>query len=159
MRRYADLEIRILPLEAEGFPVELTLDGQRQYARGYADAGFVPWTPSLSPEEDGRQLFEWLLGDAALRTAWAEVRGANPQRRIRLRIDAEAPELHGLPWEIMRAPEGDTSLPLAAGSSTPFSRYLAGPWEPGEAIPQRPIKIAVAIAAPDNLAGVWAGRD
>lgn len=164
MLRFADLEIRILPLEEKGFPIELTLDGQRQYARGYADAGFLPWTSSLSPEEDGRQLFGWLFDDAALHTAWAEVRGASPQRRIRLRIDAEAPELHSLPWETMRAPEGDESLPLAAGSSTPFSRYLAGPWQPGEAIPQRPIKIAVAIAAPDNLAeyglaAIDAGRE
>ncbi len=151
MLQYADLEIRILPLEDEGFPVELTLDGQRQYARGHADSGFLPWTPSLAPEEDGRQLFEWLFADPALRSAWDEVRGAHPQRRIRLRIDADAPVLHSLPWEILRAPEGKSGLPLAASSSTPFSRYLAGPWDPGAAIPQRPIKIAVAIAAPDNL--------
>ncbi len=152
MLQYADLDIRILPLEDEGYPVELTLDGQRQYARGYADPGFLPWTPSLAPEQDGRQLFEWLFADPALRSAWDEVRGAHPQRRIRLRIDADAPALHSLPWEILRAPEGKSGLPLAASSSTPFSRYLAGPWDPGAAIPQRPIKIAVAIAAPDNLA-------
>ncbi len=151
MLQYADLDIRILPLEDEGYPVELTLDGQRQYARGYADPGFLPWTPSLAPEQDGRQLFEWLFADPALRSAWDEVRGAHPQRRIRLRIDADAPALHSLPWEILRAPEGKSGLPLAASSSTPFSRYLAGPWDPGAAIPQRPIKIAVAIAAPDNL--------
>ncbi len=112
----------------------------------------MPWTPTPTPEEDGRRLFAWLFGDAALRTAWAEVRGAHPQRRIRLRIDAEAPQLHALPWEMMRAPEDDTNLPLAAGSSTPFSRYLAGPWDPGAAIPRRPIQIAVAVAAPENLA-------
>ena len=152
MLQYADLEIRILPLEDEGYPVELTLDGQRQYARGYADPGFLPWTPSLAPEQDGRQLFEWLFADPALRSAWDEVRGAHPQRRIRLRIDAAAPALHSLPWEILRAPGGKSGLPLAASNSTPFSRYLAGPWDPGAAIPQRPIKIAVAISAPDNLA-------
>ncbi len=40
---------------------------------------------------------------------------------------------------------------LAAMDSTPFSRYLAGPWMPGRPILKRPIRISVAIANPENL--------
>ena len=71
---------------------------------------------------------------------------------MRLRIDATAPELHALPWELLREP-GDGSIPqdLAATVATPFSRYLAGKLQPGSPILKRPIKVLVAIANPQNL--------
>ena len=45
---FADLEIRILAKQAEGYPVELTVNREQQYARGYLPAGFLPWTPGAS---------------------------------------------------------------------------------------------------------------
>ncbi len=105
--------------------------------------------PSADPAADGARLWEWLFADPALRAQWAEVRGQCPQRRVRLRIDADAPELHALPWELLRDPE--TRSDLAASSATPFSRYLAGRWLPGSPILQRPIRVLVAIATPANL--------
>ncbi len=150
---YADLEIRILEKQADGYPLEMTLDRAREFPRGFLDPGFLPWAPSASPAGDGERLFRWLFASEQIRSAWTEVRGGQPQRRIRLRIDAGAPELHDLPWELLRDP-GDGAPPenLAATAATPFSRYLAGKWRPGSPILKRPIKILVAIASPANLA-------
>jgi len=137
----ADLEIRILKREAEGYPVEITLNHDLQYERGF-----------LGPElliGDGARLFRWLFADDVLRKAWEHARGQHPRRRIRLRLDADAPELHALPWEAMHDP--DSGLALSASDATPFSRYLAGTWSPGSPIPTRPVKILVAIANPTGL--------
>jgi hypothetical protein len=148
-----DLEIRISGLKSEGYPVEITVNNQFEFGPGYLDPDFLPWVPSARPREDGERLFGWLFGDDRLKTAWAEARGQHPERRIRLRIDEDAPELHAIPWELLRdTPEGVPPQDLAAVAATPFSRYLAGRWQPGTPIPQRPIKILVAIASPLDLA-------
>ncbi|HSG17707.1 MAG TPA: CHAT domain-containing protein [Anaerolineae bacterium] len=152
MAEYADLEIRILEQQAEGYPVEMTLNSEQQFPRGFLDPGFLPWVSAGTAAEDGENLFNWLLSDEALKMAWAEVRGQRPHRRIRLRIDATAPELHAIPWELLRdAGEGMVAQDLAATSATPFSRYLAGRWRTGGPVLQRPIRILVAIASPQNL--------
>ncbi|MEZ4708556.1 MAG: CHAT domain-containing protein [Caldilineaceae bacterium] len=150
---YADLEIRILNQTAAGYPLELTLNAEQEFSGGQLDPAFLPWIPSVDPAADGQRLFEWLFGHAKMQAAWAEVRGQFSQRRLRLRIDADAPELHALPWELLReAVEGAPPNDLAATSATPFSRYLAGRWQPGSPILQRPIRVLVAMANPQNLA-------
>lgn len=150
---YADLEIRILEERDEGYPVEMTLNQEQEFGPGYLDPGFLPWVPTASPDADGQRLFDWLLADDRLKTAWAEVRGSSPQRRVRLRIDAGAPELHAVPWELLRdGGNGSPPQDLAAASATPFSRYLAGRWQPGSPILKRPIRVLVAVASPANLA-------
>lgn len=152
MLEFADLEIRIFSQQPEGFPVELTLNNEQQFPRGYLDPGFLPWVPGVDLGEDGERLLAWLLADKALKSAWAEVRGQQSQRRIRLRIDAAAPELHALPWELLREPgDGAAPLDLAATAATPFSRYLAGRWQPGSPVLKRPVRVLVAIANPENL--------
>jgi hypothetical protein len=148
---YTDLEIRVLEAQAEGYPVEITLNSEQEFPRGYLKPDFLPWVPSASPDEDGERLFDWLFADDQLKTAWAEVRGGQPQRRIRLRLDATVPELHAIPWELLRDTSVSPSQDLAASMATPFSRYLAGTWQPGSPILKRPLKILVAIANPDNL--------
>jgi len=40
---------------------------------------------------------------------------------------------------------------LAAYVATPFSRYVAGTWQPGSPIMGRPIRILIAIASPQDL--------
>jgi len=127
MADYADLEIRILEKQKEGYPVEMTLNSEQQFPRGYIDSEFLPWVSSGSAAEDGAKLFESLLADEPLKMAWAEVRGQQPRRRIRLRIDAAAPELHAIPWELLRDPGDDgAAQDLAAMPATPFSRYMTG---------------------------------
>ncbi len=146
---YADLEIRILEQQdTKGYPVEMTLNHEQEYQAGYLDPAEVDdWLPGISPQEDGRRLFSLLAGNDAFSQAWAEIRGRQSQRRIRLRIDERAPKLQRIPWECLR----DDKQDLAASAATPFSRYLAGTWQPGSPILIRPIKILVAIADPDNL--------
>ena len=43
---YSDLEIRILDRQDGGYPVELTLDKERQFDRGFLDPTFLPWLDS-----------------------------------------------------------------------------------------------------------------
>ena len=154
---YVDLEIRILGREGGGYPVELTLEGDRQFPRGHLAADFLPWVPSADEVADGERLFRALFADPDLAVAWFESRGTRPLRRLRLRIDPQAAELHVIPWELLREPatqqltEEQPSALLAASTATPFSRYLAGRWRPGSPVIQRPLKILVAIADPDNL--------
>lgn len=150
-----DLEIRIfqrqthpeLAEEALGYPVEITLGGQQEFPRGYLDAGVVPWAPTGVPEADGQKLFETLFADGALRGAWAEAQGQAPQRRVRLRIDANAAELHALPWELLQ----QGPVMLSAQADTPFSRYLpiALPWS--GPVEERPIRVLAVIADPEDL--------
>jgi tetratricopeptide (TPR) repeat protein len=150
---YADLEIRILERQGAGYPVELTLDGEQEFPRGYLSPDLLPWVPSATPAEDGERLFQLLLADDRLRAAWAEVRGQTPLRRVHLRIDESAPELHALPWELLR--ELGSGVPpqtLAATVATPFSRDLAGKWLSVTPVAERPVKLLVVIANPNDLA-------
>jgi hypothetical protein len=123
----ADLEIRILQRQDAGYPVEITLAGQQEFPRGYLAADILPWASSGDPVADGQQLLDKLLADAALRNAWAEARGQASKRRIRLRLDATAAELHTLPWELLlegSAAQLGAPIMLSAQTDTPFSRYL-----------------------------------
>ena len=146
-QNYADLEIRILQKDARGYPVEITFNGDQEFPRAHL-AGELPTVDIDNPAISGEELFAWLFADPLLATAWAEARGRQGQRRIRLRIDDTAPELHPLPWESLRSPV--TSY-IAASDATPFSRYIAGPWMPGSPVHKRPIRILVAISNPTDL--------
>lgn len=149
---YADLEVRILKKDADGYPVEITFNGELEFPRGVLSADRPVLTAGAGSGEDGVALFQWLFASDALKTAWANARGQRPQRRIRLRIDEGAPELHQIPWELLRdSGDGGVALDLAALESTPFSRYLAGPWVPGSPILKRPVRVLVAVAHPSNL--------
>ena len=144
---FTDLEIRIFQKQEQGYPVEITLGGQQEFPRGFLPGEVLPWSPSGDVSADGQKLFETLFKDGTLRGAWAEARGRAQQRRLRLRIDPQAAELHALPWELLQ----ENQTLIAAQSDTPFSRYLpiALPWS--GAVEQRPIKVLVAISNPDDL--------
>ena len=144
---FCDLEVRIFPCTEQGYPVEITLDGEQVFNRGYAPATLADWTSSGDLTADGQALLAALLNDAVSREAWERARGQAEQRRIRLRIDPTATKLHALPWELLL--EGDTLL--AAHADTPFSRYLpiALPW--GSAVEERPLRILVTISNPADL--------
>jgi hypothetical protein len=157
---YADVEIRIRervirevddqPVSC--YPVEITVDGEREFPQGYLDAATQPPNPTDAHYADagfGQKLFAWLFEGQQLKENWAEIRGAYPQRRLRLRIDADAPELHRVVWESLCEPKRK-ELPqrhLAAGSATPFSRYLSGRTPHGKPVLGRPIKILVVAPA------------
>lgn len=149
---YADLEIRILSREVEGYPVEITFSGEQEFPRGFLDPAVTGEFATVAEVEQGNLLFKRLFEDTALKTAWATAAGQNPNRRIRLRIDAGAPELHALPWEMLTENDiGTGTQRLAAAQATPFSRYLAGQWRAGRPVLERPLKLLVAVANPDDL--------
>ncbi len=149
---YADLEIRILRKDSTGYPVEITFNGDLEFPRGILAPSLPALSGGATPEEDGAILWEWLFADTALKVAWANARGLQPRRRIRLRIDADAPELHQIPWELLRdVGESGAAFDLAALDSTPFSRYIAGSWIPGTPVLERPIRVLVAVANPGAL--------
>ena len=146
---YADLEIRILQKDANGYPVEITFNGEQEFPRGLLTPDLPPPTPS---ETYGQRLFAWLFSSDALKKAWANARGQQPNRRIRLRIDEGAPGLHAIPWEMLQdTNDGGIPLDLCATDATPFSRYIAGAWVPGSPILKRPIRVLVAVANPEGL--------
>lgn len=148
---YADLEVRILARQDKGYPVEITYSGEQEFPRAFLDPKILPWRRRTSGEEEGEDLFLHLFRAEELRQAWIEARGQNPRRRLRLRIDEAAPELHTLPWETLRNPDPAGPEVLAADHATPFSRYLAGRWRPGQPILERPIQMLMVIAAPRDL--------
>jgi len=131
---YSDLEIRILKKDTNGYPVEITFNGELEFPRGALSPELPVLTASAGSGQDGVMLFQWLFSDDALKTAWANARGQRPLRRIRLRIDDGAPELHQIPWELLRdIGEGGVALDLAALEATPFlalHRRLVGSRQP-----------------------------
>jgi CHAT domain-containing protein len=145
--QFADLEIHILPRRNEGYPVQITLDGQQDFPRGYLSTDILNWHSNGDSDQDGRYLFKTLFADNVLSNAWATARGRALQRRIRLWIDVEAAELHALPWELLQQEQ----VPLSAQADTPFSRYLPVdlPWS--DPIKERPIRVLVVISNPDDL--------
>ncbi len=148
---FDDLEVRIFARQAAGYPVEFTLNGEQVFPpRGhcaYLDADIASWQSSGDVGRDGARLFAALIADPELREAWGRVCGQAQRRRIRLRIDSAAPELHTLPWELM----GEEGVSLAASAHTPFSRYLPidKPW--GQMVQARPIRVLALISNPSDL--------
>ncbi|HEX4953392.1 MAG TPA: CHAT domain-containing protein [Thermoanaerobaculia bacterium] len=149
----ADLEIHVQAAQAGGYTVELVVDQLQHFGPGQLG----PEPPLLAPDEEapGVTLYRWLMASEELARGWAEARGQAesggraPLRRIRLRLDAEAPELHALPWELLAEPE-HPGAPWAASEETPFSRYLGLSSPPGHPVFERPARMLVAIAAPTD---------
>ncbi len=143
-----DLELRIFPRQTEGYPVEITLDRHQVFPRGYLAADIADWVSTGDLYADGQALCDRLLTDQKLRDAWIEARGQAPQRRIRLWIDVDAPELHALPWELLH----DEGVMLSASADTPFTRFLPVklPWR--GAIEGNVIRVLAAISNPADIA-------
>jgi hypothetical protein len=156
-KAYADVEIRILAKDATGYPVEITVQtgtGRQEFEGGRLNPAGGPGVAGAgyADKQYGLDLFKWLFADPKLRNYWASISSEHKQRRLRLRIAEGAPELHQYPWESLCEPDGGLPvLRLAAADATPFSRYLAGKWQPGKPIISRPIRILVAIANPNGL--------
>lgn len=151
--RYADLEIRIRKQDAAGYSVVLTLgvDGEQELGRGVLTTKILPWLPTADPGADGQRLFNLLFASDNLKQAWAWACGQAPQRRIRLHIEQDAPELHAIPWELLRDANDGQPVDLASNDATPFSRFQAGKWPHRQPIRQRTIKVLIAIANPTGL--------
>lgn len=145
---FLDLEIHVLPLRKDAYPVELIVAREQSF-RGEMTADLDP--SILYPADlrvTGQALFHALLKSPDLQRGWDQAIGRSQKRRIRLNIDPAAPELHKLPWELLCDNEGW----LAATAGTPFSRYLPveRPW--GRPARQQPFRLLVALSNPVDLA-------
>jgi len=146
MPEISAVEIRLLARQGNVYPIEMTLAATQQVFRGQVSADLTAWTPGGDSRADGQALFEALFASADLMRGWGVAHGKAQQVRVQLRLDA--PELHTLPWELLR---DDQDL-LAADADSPFSRYLAVSREWGQAIAERPIRVLAVISNPADLA-------
>lgn len=148
---YPDIAIRLASRQTGGYPIEVAFDGRPQ-AYGYLPLDVASSTTYSDPQRYGEQLFQALTADDRLKADWAAAWGHSRRRRIRLEIDANAPELHTIPWELLRdISPGRAPQTLAADEDTPFSRYLPSRWQPGWQPVARPVRLLVAVAAPQGL--------
>jgi CHAT domain-containing protein len=139
------LEIRLLAQQGNAYPVEMTLAETQQVFRGQLAGDIAAWSASGDSRADGQALFDRLFASADLMRGWGVAHGKSKQLRVQLRLDA--PELHALPWELLR---DDQDL-LAADADSPFSRYLAVSREWGQAITDRPIRVLAVISNPKDI--------
>jgi hypothetical protein len=142
----ATLEIRLLAQQGHAYPVEMTLIGTQQIFRGQVSADLAEWMPSGDSRVDGQALFDTLFASAAVQRGWGTAHGGQ-SKQVRLQLRLDAPELHALPWELLR---DDQDL-LAADADSPFSRYLAVSRAWGRSITDRPIRILAVISNPKDI--------
>lgn len=143
------LDIRVSRGPDGGHVVALQI-GEREFPVG--PLGRDGLSTETGDAEAGARLFAALIEDPRVRSAWDVAAGLHPRRRVRLRLDEAAPELHTLPWEALRddSPMATTRA-LAADRDTPFSRHVACAWEPLGATDERPLRVLTAVAAPRGL--------
>ena len=146
--RLDTLDIRITRGPDLGYEVELRL-GEREFPAGALGREIMASVAEAGADEAGARLFAAFCSDERVRMAWNLAAALAPRRRIRLRIDDDAPELHTLPWEALRdtSPAAADREP-AADRDTPFSRLV--PWSLAlpPALSERPVRVLSAVAAP-----------
>lgn len=105
----------------------------------------------VEPRERGQILTRMLFADPRAVNAFAQAcavaRSRNSPVRLRLKIAADAAELHALQWELLRDPTDDTSLGF--GEQIYLTRYLAGAdWQPIRLRARSQLRTLISIAAP-----------
>jgi hypothetical protein len=145
MPEMTSLEIRLLTQQGTAYPIEMTLAGTQQVFHGQLTVDIAAWIPGDDSRVDGQALFKALFASTDLMRGWGVAHGRSKRVRVQLRIDA--PELHALPWELLR---DDQDL-LAADADSPFSRYLAVSREWGQVITVQPIRVLTAISDPKDI--------
>lgn len=109
----------------------------------------------------GVSLFNRLFNgqlSAAFHQAWAASQARQRRIRLKLRLDGSNPQLHRVPWEVMYFDDGSGSSPprpLATDTNIAFSRYLPSGEAAGEPVERSPLRMLMAISAPNDLGDVW----
>jgi formylglycine-generating enzyme required for sulfatase activity len=160
---FDELRLEIQKVPGAAYRARLSIEAQT-YNPGWAvcDAslwnhasGRPEWIGSFNHQADGARIFNWLTQDALMANAWSQASLLAPQRRIRLELDENAPELAGVPWELLFS----NGTWTAGASASPFSRLLVGGFDPAGPIQERPLHILVAISNPPELADQLAPID
>ncbi|MBD2580491.1 CHAT domain-containing protein [Oscillatoria sp. FACHB-1406] len=110
-----------------------------------------------SPIALGQKLYDALF-QGSLRDSWIAAQGiANHQRsRLRLRLGLKGNLLPRLPWEVLHTGGRESSCyrPLATGTDIAFSRYQPNLPASLLQVKQRPVKILMVLAGPDDREGL-----
>lgn len=142
--------------EADSYAVELSLPGWRNFPRRQMTLDLTELhAHGANVSAYGLFLGQTLFADTVLghdyREAMAAIRGQDKDLTVRLRLDD--PELHEIRWERLHHPLRGKFRPIAITAATPFSRYiLAEEWKRPRPIAERPLRVLVIIASPEDLA-------
>jgi hypothetical protein len=111
------------------------------------------------PDSYGKQLTGMLFGDAGnpIRSAYSHARTAAADRdglRVRLTIQASAPELHGVFWETLLDP--DDGSRLATREGVWFSRFASAKDFRLQPVQEAaPLEALIVVASPSDLEPKW----
>lgn len=158
MAAQRDILIRIYgrPNPKSGYPADAELDDGSYFFGGELNIQDVELLKlALNVPGYGAKLGQYLCSppiQRAFEKAYAAVDGSrDAQLRVRLCFYPDAWELHAYPWERMLVPFQGSTIPLAASSLVPFSRYIQLPAAQQGPIEDRPIKILFAVSNPQRL--------
>jgi len=158
-----DFELTLRPHDASGYALDArcTLSDSDGDIRLPAGLHLAPIdltrlrSLALDDSAYGKTLSESLFADADVRNVLAQAvaltETKNVSLRLRLLIDANAPDLHAVRWELLRNPlDGE---PLCTSERILFTRYLSSQdWRAIAAKPQGQLRALVVIANPSDLA-------
>jgi formylglycine-generating enzyme required for sulfatase activity len=154
--QFDELSLEILKAAGGGYQAKLVIPG---YNPGWSHCDDSLWNQASGKLEflftndrpaDGARIFKWLTQDANMQKAWIEAKAHAPQRRIRLELDQNSPELAQVPWELLNDPDPGGGW-VAGASAMPFSRLLVGGFDPAGPVLERPLRILVVIAKTTTL--------
>nr|WP_044200643.1 CHAT domain-containing protein [Oscillochloris trichoides] len=147
------------------FPLRLTLaDGSA--ASDWLNLADLP--PPPAPRARGTDLaayglllFERLFPGpllALFRQAWITAQRGRGVLHLQLWIKSNAPELQAIPWEMLYVQEATGApVPLAANPLVAFSRYVDSPNPFVAPLERWPLRVLIAIGAPNDLGTRWGG--
>ena len=166
MNEYADILIRIHSLDEHSgaYPVEAVLEDGSRFLDGELRLDRPKLlAESFDAEAYGLDLF-YALFAGSIRRAYDKATSlaqANTDGRVRVRlwIDDDAAELHGIPWERLYHIHRGEAIPLTTSTLTPFSRYTGLEMADPEPVTGRPIRVLFAIANPEGLPPGFAALD
>ncbi len=164
MAKYAELEIGLHRRDENQYQVDLRFsdpnsDIDNRFGRGEPQYLHFEWEKLRALAFDdaayGKLLGDALFGSPTVRTAFDTARAAaqasESALRLRLYIDASAPELHGLRWETLRDPIEDRCL--LTDETLLFSRYLSSSSFDARRLlrPKSDLRALIAIANPTDI--------
>jgi hypothetical protein len=165
MTLYADLEISLRRRDTDTYALELRFSQPESDADVRLMSGGAALVrlevanlrqDAFDSKSYGSKLGQSLFANPVVQTAFAlatsnaQSREAPLPLRVRLFIDANAPELHALRWETMRHPQ-DGNL-LFTGEDVLFSRYLSSrDWRPVGPRSRQDLRALLVVANATNL--------
>lgn len=164
MDTYADLEINFNRYDAASYGIEMRFSRPDSDADIRIDQDGLKqnvFDPSslkdliYDPQEYAKALTERFFADPQVRGTFEKAaisaQSAGMKLRIRLHIDDDLPELHGLYWELLRNPIDQS--PLSTSENILFSRYLSSfDWRPVTLRAEGQLTALAAVANPSDLA-------